>query len=60
MESATRLESRSRELERGMGLLDREEKDRRILDGDALVERIRVRALSAESGTLTDYGKYTQ
>ena len=60
MESAARLESRNRELERRMSLFDREENDRRVPDGDDLLGRSRFRAPSVESGTLTDYGKYTQ
>ena len=60
MESAARLESGNKELERGMTLFDREENDRRIPDGGDLFGRIRFRALSAKPGRLTNYGKQTQ
>ena len=58
--SGTRLKSRTRELERGKTLFDREENDRRSLDGDDLFGRIRCRVLSAKSGKLTDFGKQTK
>ena len=60
MESAARLESRNKELERRMSLSDREENDRRIPDGGVLFGRIRFRALSAKPGRLRNYGKQTQ